>query len=43
MNNERNGDTHLWASGGGSQVAMRLRGVVLNYKQVDDVRVALNV
>jgi hypothetical protein len=40
MNNEKNGDTNLWASGNGSHMALRIRGVVLNYKQQDDLQVA---
>ena len=41
MSNERNGDTHLWAAASNqSNVALRLKSVILNYKLADDVLVS---
>eukprot|EP00937_MAST-01D_sp_MAST-1D-sp2_P002641 g2641.t1 len=39
MNNERNGDTHLWARANGSTAQLRVTGVTLNFAFADDVRV----
>jgi len=41
MNNERNGDTHLWASAIGSHVALRIRSATTNYAHSLDVDVQL--
>lgn len=41
MNNEKNGDTHLWASAAGVQVGMRAKGLILNYEFHEDVTVRI--
>ena len=41
MNNERNGDTHLWSCRVGSQVALRVRSAVINYQLHNDLLVSI--
>jgi hypothetical protein len=42
MNNERNGDTNLWACGSKSTVSLRIKSAVVNYEMADDIRVAID-
>jgi len=43
MNNERNGDTHLWAAANRSRFSLRMSSVILNYIPTDNVVASANL